>query len=304
MLYFHVSITRKGWNRLPNTTAGNSAWTWSGCSKSARAFLVYVRRLGDHPMKLRFVHSIAEYWFRGMLPVIAPSGARLLVDPEDWIGRQIAFHGAYEPRTLALAIHLLRNGGLVVDVGACFGLYTCTLGVLPSVRCVAIEPAAQAFVSLSRNVALNPSVRAALYHVAVNSNVDLVPFSQPDPANQGKTRIAVAHEAAAYYASTVRLSDIFAREVQGEQVTLLKIDVEGMELAVLRGVDWTPPMKPQNIIIEVNECIQRAGESAATVQSFLAEKGYEALTVEGDPYDPLIEPTESNIWFRGSGVIQ
>jgi hypothetical protein len=172
----------------------DSSCRWEGTTAAARVFLYYIRHIPDHPLKLRIARRVNDRWFARAVPVVAPNGARVVVDFQDWMGRQIASHPSYEPATLFLAAELLSKGGVLFDVGACFGLFTCFLRVLPGVRCVAIEPAAESFLALRRNVSANPGVRAALYHVAVDSTARIADFSCPDPTNNGKNRVAVPGE--------------------------------------------------------------------------------------------------------------
>ena len=53
----------------------------------------------------------------------------------------------------------MAGGGTLLDIGAAWGLYTCSLGVLPAVDVVAVEPTARSFERLVRNVRLS-GVRA------------------------------------------------------------------------------------------------------------------------------------------------
>jgi hypothetical protein len=79
---------------------------------------------------------------------------------------------------------------------------------------------------------------------------------------------------------------------------VIKIDVEGLELDVLKGLDWDSQRAPRHVLLEVNACVERSGNTADTVLRLLRDRGYEPLTIHGDPFDSSREPPESNVWFR------
>ena len=113
---------------LPRQKAGVE---WQGDTLPARCFLSYCRTFPQHRGKTHVCNFLASLLFRGSLPVRNHSGARLRVDPVDWIGRQIAFQRGYEPHSLGLAREIMKNGGIFVDIGCNFGLYTFTVGYDP-----------------------------------------------------------------------------------------------------------------------------------------------------------------------------
>jgi len=53
----------------------------------------------------------------------------------------------------------MRGGGLFVDIECNFGLYTVALGLLPGVRCIAIDGSFVALAEILMNLKLNPMSR-------------------------------------------------------------------------------------------------------------------------------------------------
>jgi FkbM family methyltransferase len=275
--------------------------TWEGHSQWARLFLWYLRNIGDHPGKLRIARFLAVHGFRNAVPVVSQHGAHLEITPEDWIGRQIAFHGAYEPVTLALCARLLRRGGLFVDVGACFGLYTCSLGVLPGVACISAEPSPESFLELQRNVSLNPAVHASLCLVALDSQGGVVRLTSPDATNVGRNRVAADVSASTgILVGSATLDSLLERASEGHAPTLVKIDVEGLELRVLQGLDLRSRRRPEHIVLELNSCVGRLGGSSTELLEFMASNGYEARSVNGSSLDLDSDVLEANVWFRAT----
>lgn len=127
---------------------------WVGDSATARLFLAYVRDLPDHPSKLRVIRAWARC-FGGKLPLRNQVGARLVVDPLDVMGSIICFEGSFEPLSIALACDIMKSGGWFLDAGANVGIYTCTVGRIPNVRCISVDPSHEAFARLEDNIVRN-----------------------------------------------------------------------------------------------------------------------------------------------------
>jgi FkbM family methyltransferase len=131
-----------------------------------------------------------------------------------------------------------RPGGVVLDVGANVGAYALLFGrwVRPGGRVYAFEPAPDTFEGLAGHVRLNgledvvTPVRAA---VSARSGTGALVAD----GVAGTNRLADAVDAGAQRVETVSIDDFCARE--GIVPTLIKVDVEGAELDVLRGARET-----------------------------------------------------------------
>lgn len=135
-------------------------------------------------------------------------------------------------RVLAQAAH-----PVFVDVGANIGAYSLIASENPAVRVVAFEPIPAAHAKLKRNLALNGRDRVHVLNMAASSEPGhlrmtcdgassvnrVVDAGGHDPTKQGETTIVDV--------TTVDL----ACAALDLQPTVIKIDVEGHELSVLRG---------------------------------------------------------------------
>src|SRR5258708_30476969 len=74
----------------------------------------------------------------------------------------------YEPE-LAYLERILLTGKVFIDVGANFGVYTLVASKLvgPSGKVISVEPTAQSFAILGRNVALNVSTNVRAFQLAL-----------------------------------------------------------------------------------------------------------------------------------------
>jgi FkbM family methyltransferase len=195
-------------------------------------------------------------------------GRMMFLPHDQYVGRALDLYGEYgeiEARTLA---QLVTPGQTVVEVGANMGAHTVHLGRLvgPAGRVVAFEPQRAMFYLLCANLALNDLFHVAAYRIALGDAPGQAPVALPDvhvPANFGGKALF----------GPGPTEDVPVRRVDGlalPALHLLKIDVEGMELQVLRGARETIARR-RPIIYAEND---RRPNSPALIR-LLIEYGYD-----------------------------
>lgn len=217
----------------------------------------------------------------------------------DEITRNILLEGTYEPQSLHLAMEIMRNGGWFVDVGASFGLFSCLLSSLPSVKTLSIEPYYEAFGQLCHNLEYNKLNNVVAFNGCASNASSVAKFCCPSPGNIGLGKMLPGEEGSFdYLTGACSLAKIF-QEVGVSSVQLLKIDVEGAEMNVLKSLDLSGENRPMHIITEYQSIIN---PEVASLFNFLQQNGYQAFMVDGSPLaaPPTITPTECNLWFKSS----
>ena len=277
---------------------------WRPTDPLARVLARYLSA-PDHPAKLRIVRSLFRRSYPDGVLVKNSDNALLRLDPTDFIGWSILRTHHYEGKTLTRAKSILARGGVFVDVGANVGLYTCALGRLPGVRCISVEPDARMFCRLVQNVALNkPTLRAKLFHMALSKQPELLEFETGGGGNDGLAHVKVQRtlptecdEDNSYSVAATTLQQVL--DAAGTQdIDLLKIDVEGYELSVLAGVDWSGRLRPRNVLIEFTDYSARIlGDGRLSIIKFFEERGYVGRTVAGETLTATSNPPEDNAWF-------
>ena len=228
------------------------------------------------------------------------SNATFRIDPSDYIGHAIIGNGGYETLSLRLARQLMEKGGLFLDVGANFGLFTFHVGNLRNVQVIAVEPGAKNFCRLQKNRLLNPAARVALVNAGLSDREEIVRFENPLAGNSGTFRVAVdssVAESLKYLICLTTLEKLLA-EMKAGSVELMKIDVEGFEMEVFKGFDWEGGCQPANVIMEFTDYVYRSDSTTDECFDFFLEKGYSPYTVLGEPYAKGDALPESNIWWK------
>ena len=168
------------------------------------------------------------------------AGFRLVVDTADVsVSGPMLAKGVWEPHLSRVFHRCIKKGMRVADIGANVGAYTVLLAqwVGQSGRVYAFEPSGAAFRGLVRHIALNLQDDVARpLAVAVSSREGSGNLIVA--ATAGESRLAGAGDEAVVVNVPVTTIDAFCRQ-EGVQPSFIKIDVEGEELAVLRGARET-----------------------------------------------------------------
>ena len=204
-----------------------------GRSSRARVYQVFSWRLGGGIRDRYEVGTVA---------------GRMLVDPQTLIGRVLAVSGEWEPHMTSAFRGLLSPGDVCVDVGAHIGYYTLLASrvVGPTGGVYALEPSLRVHRTLASNLALNASENVAALNVAAGEAAgSALLYEGPGPSPLTSSLSARmldaphggrADEFVATAVPVVALDDVVPADVL-PRVRVVKIDVEGYEVEVLRGMD-------------------------------------------------------------------
>jgi FkbM family methyltransferase len=177
-------------------------------------------------------------------------GTRFILDPRSRHDLRLAMvlHSgrAYEPATLQAITRSLRPGGTFVDVGANTGFFTAMVSrhLGPTGRVLAFEPNPAAYSRLVRNVEANGAGNVATYNVGL-SDTKSTAILRLHEADDGTASLHIP--AGREFEVSLARGD----ELLEFNPDLVKVDVEGHELAVVRGlahrlddatliVEWNP----------------------------------------------------------------
>ena len=171
--------------------------------------------------------------------ITALDGTRYHVDTASYLEWYVFVYGRYESRLARLMRDRLRTGDHVVDVGANLGLHTSALAraVGPRGRVVAVEPLDELAERLERNVELNGLSNVQVVRQGVSSaSGRAVIFVPPAGAsNRGEASLHDRGIGALQRDVDVTTVDSLVEARRLGRLRLVKIDVEGHEVAVLRG---------------------------------------------------------------------
>lgn len=164
------------------------------------------------------------------------------VDPGNVIERTMVF--GYEPGVIRAVERFVTAGGHCLDVGANVGAVALAMArqVGPSGRVLAIEPGPPYLARLRQNLQANPKLANRIVILEAGlSETEKSLLWRPDPLHPFNARLSQVHLTAVPGELPIPVTTLDAAVARQEwkRVDFIKIDVEGMELEVLRGARGT-----------------------------------------------------------------
>ncbi|RFU45842.1 FkbM family methyltransferase [Paraburkholderia sp. DHOC27] len=166
----------------------------------------------------------------------------MMANPNDfYLGRALIEYGECCELESAVLRQLLVRPGVIVEVGANIGVHTIALArqaLQQRQVLVAFEPQPVIFQNLCANLAANGITNVLAWPYACGNDIGTLYFEQPDyeaPGNFGAVAMRAEPGAGTLPVPCVRLDDA----LRNHTVSLIKVDVEGFELAALQGAEQT-----------------------------------------------------------------
>jgi len=205
----------------------------------------------------------------------------------DVIQRMVYVYGVWEPEISAWASGHLRPGDVAVDVGANTGYFSllCSVAVGESGIVHSFEPVPSINAHLVKNLSINSANNVFAHHVALAEVAGETEIFRASAENIGNS--ATEQEPGS-------TTEGFVEKVRGDdllldvapRIRLLKIDTEGDELRVLRGMPRTLSMMPTGsaVLVEISpDKLALRGHSADDVIATIGD-GWEPYRLRND-YD-------------------
>jgi FkbM family methyltransferase len=178
----------------------------------------------------------------------------------------------------------LPVAGTFIDVGANLGAITIPAAshVGPEGRVLAIEPNPETASLLRRNLAKNLVRNTTVVQLACLDERKRSVFYVSASSHSGKSSLS-AQNARSRQAVTVECDTLDSIVVTHEinRVDVVKIDVEGAELQVLKGMEGLLSEFLPVVILEIEPTLLESFSSRASdLCAFLAAKGYRAESID------------------------
>jgi FkbM family methyltransferase len=226
-------------------------------------------------------------------------GLRVALDLRDRVQREVFYFGDYEAALGVLLLSELKPGDVFVDVGAHIGVHALRAAerVGEGGRVFAFEPAFDTAAVLEEAAARNGmQARLTVVRTALGDVCGRAILHAPPDSETGDVSIRSLHATglAVGEVPVVRFDD-WADANRLQRLDVVKIDVEGHEVGVLRGMRQSILyFKPRLLVLEVvSGHLARAGESPSTLEALLAGLGYAA---DGPTIRDIAEGPTDALW--------
>lgn len=214
------------------------------------------------------------------------NGMKVKVFLGDMIGCHIWHSGWYEPHLVEALRPFLTPEVTFFDLGANIGQYT--LLAAPLVQEVhSFEPFVETYKLLEWNVQHNRLANVHLNKFAISDRTGEALIYEGDASNIGSTSLgrSDAESGRQHPIRTITLDEyVFGSDLHSRlKKTILKMDIEGAEMAALRGASQFLDLKPIIFLEAIDELQKKFGNSVEDLKSLLRDRGYtlRSLTEKG-----------------------
>lgn len=235
-------------------------------------------------------------------------GTFIINENDVGVGWQLTVSGNYdlaELQFVALLTKLLRDARenlIVLDVGANIGVHSVFFSreVGPKGKVFSFEAQRIVFNMLAGNIALNSIENVYCAHNAVSDSIGTIdipqfdynaPFSLGSVEFGGQQKEFIGQEPQTDPENQEKVATVTLDSLNFDQVDFIKIDVEGMELNVLRGAAGTIAAYKPIMLVEY----LKSDESLLT--KWLIEAGYRLYSGIGANY--VCIPKECELTLSG-----
>lgn len=205
-----------------------------------------------------------------------------------------------EPELYGVLSRLIKKDNVFIDIGANIGIFSLLASEItgPKACVIVVEPNPVTFGFLSEIIAANKKYdNLILFQLAISDNLSLLPLQLNQDNSILMERASIIHQEAG--AGTVnvftnRIDNIVPINVKPD---ILKIDVEGAELAVLEGARSILDAVKPIVCIEVHGLyFDNPQKHVEAVFAFFEEAGYYGINI----FKNRVESVQS--FMEDSGV--
>jgi FkbM family methyltransferase len=200
----------------------------------------------------------------------------------DAIETKIVTHNIWDEELLNLISHFIEKNpkGTVLDIGANIGAITIPLASKYSeTRFYCFEPHPVIFKKLNSNISLNQLDNVQTFKNAVsNMEVSLNFFAQTESSNMGLSSLMeVQNNSVNKISVDCIVLDQFVAKQSIDQIAIVKIDVQGSELMVLKGMTNILKKYRPILFFEHEDALhsEKGKEIKASIQKIMQENDYE-----------------------------
>ena len=206
----------------------------------------------------------------------------MLLNPTEHIQQQLFWYGYYEKELSDLLKKMLRTNDVFIDIGANIGYFSLlSAKILPSIKVFSFEPVKVLFQKMNENFSLNDSKNIVAINAAVGEmneqreiylsapdNLGMSSFQQPENYSGKKEKVEV-----------IAFDDWF--KTSGlKKISLIKLDIEGSEVAALKGMRVVLEEQKPALIVEINpETLSQFDLKPLDIYNYLNQLNFDGFLI-------------------------
>ena len=246
----------------------------------------FVLTFRNNPVLLRIATACMPrhtFYKKATYRIVNRKGINYQLDLSEWVDWNIYFHNEVEPREKLFS--LIKEGMIVIDIGANMGEVSLNIAnrVRETGKVYSFEPSSTNYKKCFQNILLNEKLKNSidLNFCALGDKSTSAFLKIADKNNLGMNSISDSGEKI-----EIRKLDDIVAEKNISKIDLIKLDVEGYELKVLKGAEQCIKKFHPALFIELDdELLKKQGDSSFLLLNWLNEHNYKII-------DPLLSTEE------------
>ena len=219
----------------------------------------------------------------------------MLLTPSDHIQQQLFWYGYYEKELGDLVKKIVRLNDVFIDIGANIGYFSLLSATISSsVKVISFEPVKDIFQKMKENFSINDCKNIEAINAAVGEinelrelfvsdadNLGMSSFHQPENYSGRKEKVEV-----------VVIDDWF--NTSGlSKIDLIKLDIEGSELAALKGMKGVLEKQKPVLLVEINpETLSLFGLKPHDIFNYLKQLNFGGFLISDDGVSEYLNSDE------------
>jgi FkbM family methyltransferase len=206
----------------------------------------------------------------------------MLLNPTEHIQQQLFWYGCYEKELGVLLKKMLRSNDVFIDIGANIGYFSLlSANISPSVKVISFEPVKDLFQMMKENLSINDSKNIVAINAGVGDineerelflsapdNLGMSSFHQPENYSGRKEKVEV-----------ITIDNWFKTSGLAK-IDLIKLDIEGSELAALKGMSAVLEKQKPALIVEINpETLSLFGLKPLDIYNYLNQFNFDRFLI-------------------------
>ena len=194
--------------------------------------------------------------------------------PNSYSASAALYCGLYDYDEMNFLLRYLRSEDLFIDVGANIGIYSLlACSIIDRGQVYSFEALSTNYQRLQENIELNNFTQAKLFSLAISDRSGNISFNVT--GNDSTAFIGEDSQANTIVVPTDTLDNI-AKNIEIDNLTLVKMDIEGAELLALKGArSLLQQQRPEVWILEINDTVEHFGHTKKDIIDFLQSYNYD-----------------------------
>ena len=197
-----------------------------------------------------------------------------------FVDEEIYWKGCYEEEVLEVLQKELPLAGTYVDIGSNIGQHALFASVInPRGKVVAFEPVDKLYRQFLDSIAINKLTNITLHNKACGEDKIKMKINFSEKNMGGASLVEEFGRESHETISIIKGDTILMSE---PRIDLIKVDTEGFELEVLRGILGTIRKHRPKLLIEYSPILYRGPrtQNGALILELLEEENYEIVTID------------------------